>query len=63
MTTSMSINIFSVATIAELLRSQQRRSSNSTKSGNDCRKRNVLGVDAKQVGMEMIECLMAVSYI
>ena len=28
-----------------------------------CRKRNVLGVDGKQVGMEMTECQMAVSSI
>ena len=31
------------------------------KSGNDCR--NFLGVDGKQVGMEMIDCQMAVSSI
>ena len=66
MSMSMSIQIFSVAKIAELLlRSPQRRIAESqyTKSGNDRRKRNVLGVDGEQVGMEMIECQTAVSSI
>ena len=62
---SMSIKIFSVAKIAELLRSPQRRTIESQYKIRKSlsKKRNVLGVDGKQVGMEMIEYQMAVSSI
>jgi len=61
---SMSIIIFSVAKIAELLRSPQRRSRFTLQNQEMIVEKEMLvGVDRKQVGMEMIECQMAVSSI
>jgi len=61
---SVSIKIFSVAKIAELLRSPQRRSRVAIQNQEMIvEKEMFLGVDGKQVGMEMTECQLAVSSI
>ena len=60
----MSINFFSVAKIAKLLRSPQRRSRVAVQNQEmTVEKEMLLGVDGKQVGMEMIENQMAASSI
>ena len=52
MSVSMAIKIFSVAKIAELLRSPQRRSSVTARNRETIvEKEMLLGVDGKQVGM------------
>jgi len=59
---SMSIKIFSVAKIAELSRSPQRRSRVTVQNQEMIvEKEMFLGVDRKQVGMERTECQLAVS--
>jgi len=59
---SMSIKIFRVAKIAELLRSPQRRSKVTVQNQEMIVEKEMsLGVDGKQVGMEMTECQLAVS--
>jgi len=60
----MSIKIFSVAKIAELLRSPQRRSRVTVQNQEMIVEKEMFSsVDGKQVGMEMIECQLAVSSI
>jgi len=56
---------FSVAKIAELLRSPERRSRVTAVQNQEMivEKEMFLGIDGKQVGMEMTECQMAVSSI
>ena len=57
-------NFFSVARIVELLRSQQRRSRVTVQNQEVIvEKEMFLGIDGKQVGMEMIERQMAVRSI
>jgi len=64
MSMSVSIKIFSVAKIAELLRSPQRRSRVTIQNQEMIvEKEMFLDVDGKQVGVEMTECQMAVSSI
>jgi len=67
-TVDVSLNVnqkfFSVAKIAELLQSPQRHSRVTIQNQEMIfHKEMFLGVDRKQVGMEMIECQMAVSSI
>jgi len=64
MSMSMSIKFFSVAKIAELLRSPQRRSRITIQNQEMIvEKEMFLDVDGKQVEMEMTECQLAVSSI
>ena len=64
MSMSMSMKIFNVAKIGELLRSPQRHSRVTIQNQEmTVGKEMFLDVDGKQAEMEMIECQMAVSSI
>ena len=64
MSMSMSIKFFSVAKIAELLRSLQKCSRVTIQNQEMIvEKEMFLDIDGKQIGMEMTECQLAVSSI